>query len=67
MDKTVTTSKLNCTGLVMVLLGAITDPAFHILFGDLIPEQWLSRILFVSGWAVIVLRTFGMVTQPVRR
>ena len=66
MDKTVTTSKLNWTGLAMVLLGALTDPAFHALFGSLIPEQWLSRILFVSGWAVIGLRTFGT-SQPVSR
>lgn len=66
MDKTVTTSKLNATGLIMVLLGAITDPSFHILFGDIVPQEWMSRILFLAGWIVIGLRTFGT-TQPVSR
>ena len=65
-SKSIVKSKMNWTGLVMVLLGAVTDPSFRTLFGDLIPEQWLSRILFISGWAVIGLRTFGT-TQPVSR
>ena len=66
MDKTIASSKLNWTGLIMVMLGAVTDPTFSVLFGHLIPAEWMSRILFLSGWAVIGLRTFGT-SQPVSR
>ena len=57
--KLVTRSKLNWTGLAMVILGAVTDPQFHMLFGNIIPQEWLSRIIFVTGWLVIGMRTFG--------
>ena len=52
-------SKLNWTGVAMVVLGAITDPMFMAQVGDLIPQEWLSRIIFLAGWAVIGLRTLG--------
>lgn len=61
--KKVTKSKLNITGLVMVALGAVTDPAFVHMFGQFIPEEWIGRILFLSGWAVIGFRTFGTDTK----
>lgn len=48
----------------MVLMGAISDPSFQIYFGDLIPQAWLSRILFLAGWSVIALRTLGT-SKPV--
>lgn len=52
-------SKLNWTGLGLVVLGMLTDPMFRSLFGEFIPEQWLSRIVFLSGFAVIGFRTLG--------
>lgn len=64
--KAIVKSKLNVTGLVMVILAAITDPMFQTMFGTLIPQEWLSRILFIAGWAVIGLRTFGT-SQPITR
>lgn len=42
----------------MVIVGMMTDPAFKETFADLIPETWLSKIIFISGWIVIALRTF---------
>lgn len=62
--KPATRSKVNWAGLAMVVMGMISDPSFQIFFGDLIPQAWLPRILFLSGWAVIGLRTLGT-TQPV--
>lgn len=62
--KSAAKSKLNWTGLIMVLLGAVTDPMFQAYFGDLIPPEIFSKVMFVSGWAVIALRTFGT-SQPV--
>lgn len=58
-SKSAAKSKLNLVGLAMVLLGAVTDPAFAPMFGQFIPEEWLGRILFLAGWGVIGLRTFG--------
>lgn len=52
-------SKLNLTGAAMVLLGAVTDPMFMTHFGNMIPQEWLSRIIFIAGWLVIALRTMG--------
>lgn len=59
-------SKLNWTGLVMVALGAITDPGFQVLFGNLIPPEWTSRLMFLAGWLVIGFRTVGT-DQPITR
>ena len=58
-SKSIVKSKMNWTGILMVILGAITDPTFQTVFASMIPAEWLSRILFLSGWAVIGLRTFG--------
>jgi hypothetical protein len=63
-SKPISRSKLNWTGLAMVVMGAISDPSFQIFFGDLIPQAWLSRILFLAGWTVIGLRTLGT-SKPV--
>lgn len=57
--KSIVKSKLNFTGLVLVFLGMITDPTFKTFFGDLIPPDLLGKIIFVSGWLVIALRTLA--------
>lgn len=61
--KAVAKSKLNLTGLLLVLGGMISDPMFRTYFGDLIPEVWLSKIMFGMGWVVIYLRTFATETK----
>jgi hypothetical protein len=58
-SKPVIKSKLNWLGFIMVLLAAITNPSFEIVFGDKIPQAWLSPIMFVCGWLVIAFRTLG--------
>jgi hypothetical protein len=58
-SKSAVKSKLNWTGFVLVILGAITDPVFRSLFGSLLQEEWLSRVMFAAGWLVIGLRTLG--------
>jgi hypothetical protein len=58
-SKSPVASKLNWTGLVLVMMGAVTDPSFQIYFGNLIPQEWFSRLVFLAGWAVIALRTLG--------
>jgi hypothetical protein len=58
-SKSAVKSKLNWTGFALVIFGAITDPAFRSLFGSLLQEEWLSRVMFVAGWLVIGFRTLG--------
>lgn len=58
-------SKINLVGILMVVLGAITDPTFRQYFGDLIPVEWFGRITFLAGWAVIYFRSNGQANIPV--
>lgn len=58
-SKSPTQSKLNWTGLIVVILGAVTDPMFQAYFGDLIPPEYLGKLMFAAGWLVIAFRTFG--------
>lgn len=60
--KGISKSKLNWTGMFLVLMGMVSDPMFKTLFGDMVPEGVLSKILFLGGWTVIGLRTFGTST-----
>ena len=59
-------SKLNWLGFGMVFLAAVTDPSFQIVFGKIVPPDWVSSIMFVCGWLVIALRTLGT-SMPVSR
>lgn len=57
--KPITASKLNWTGLGLVILGMVTDPMFKTYFGDLISPEVLGKLIFGAGWGVIALRTFA--------
>lgn len=59
-------SKLNWLGFGMVLLAAVTDPSFQIVFGHMIPQEWISPIMFICGWLVIAFRTLGT-SMPISR
>lgn len=58
-------SKINLTGIILVILGAVTDPMFRSYFGDLIPPDWFGRITFLAGWAVIYFRSNGQANVSV--
>ena len=55
--KGIARSKINISGLLLVLCSAISDPFFRAYFGDLIPEVWASRLTFIVGWAIIYFRS----------
>lgn len=52
-------SKLNWVGAFLVAMGTVTDPEFRRLFGDLVPPDILNKIMFISGWLVLIFRTLG--------
>lgn len=58
-EKGIGRSKINWLGIVVVVLGMITDPMFMAYFGDLIPQAYVSKMMFVAGWAVIYFRSNG--------
>lgn len=58
-EKPAVKSKLNWTGFMLVIVGAVSLPEFHVYFGDLIPQALLSKITFASGILVIAFRTLG--------
>jgi hypothetical protein len=58
-------SKINITGMILVILGMVTDPMFRSYFGDLIPTEWFGRITFIAGWLVIYFRSNGQANIPV--
>jgi hypothetical protein len=52
--KAVYWSKINWLGVVLTLCGALSDPKMQ----ELIPQLWASRIMYVSGVLLVILRTF---------
>lgn len=58
MEKTVTSSKLNQLGAILMVLGLVTDPTFQGYLGELVPTAWLPRIIAAAGLTVMILRTF---------
>lgn len=57
--KGIATSKINISGLLLVICSAVGDPMFRAYFGDLIPAEWVTRLTFVVGWVIIWLRSNG--------
>jgi hypothetical protein len=50
--------KLNYVGAALLLLGALTLPESREYLGQLIPQEWLPRLMALGGLTVIVLRSF---------
>ena len=63
--KTALTSKLNWVGMVLVICGLFSDPAFQQYLGDLVPSWLLPKLMSAAGIVVMVLRTF-YTSEPIK-
>lgn len=61
--KSVLKSKINWTVMALVLFSAVSDPMFKAYF-DFIPTEWLTRLSFVAGWAIIYFRSNSQPNIP---
>lgn len=57
-------SKLNWVGALILLTGLFMDPTFQGYCSDIVPAQYMSKIVSLSGIVVMVLRTF-FTSEPV--
>lgn len=58
-------SKINLVGVLLVAMSALSDPMFGAYFGQWVPQEWVSRLSFIAGWAIIYFRSNGQANIPV--
>lgn len=58
-------SKINLMGLLIIAISAVNDPMFGAYFGQWIPAEWVTRLSFLSGWAILYFRSNGQANIPV--
>ncbi len=61
MDKPAYKSKLNWVGAVLVLGGLLSDP----MIKEFIPPEIASKVMWISGALVLILRTFFTTSGPI--
>ena len=53
--KTALTSKLNWVGMVLVICGLFSDPAFQQYLGDLVPSWLLPKLMSASRTPIVLV------------